>query len=284
MKKLESKLILIEGLPSTGKSTTAELTKEILDEMNIDNELVLEGNLDHPADYDGVAYFTKNQLKKLKNKYSEYEEFINKIVEKREEGHFISYIKRIKEYGDDFPKELFREIKKYDIYEIPLDLNRKLILNKWERFMKKVQKQDKVYIFECVFIQNPVTVSIIRNNASIDTAYSYIKELKDIIDELNPVLIYLEQNDIESSFNKVIEERPEWWLDFFIDYYTNYEFGEERNLEGLKGTIKGLKEIDSIQKELISKLEMQKYTLDNSHYNLEKSKNNIKNILKGIIK
>ena len=111
MKKLESKLILIEGLPSTGKSTTAELTKEILDEMNIDNELVLEGNLDHPADYDGVAYFTKNQLKKLKNKYSEYEEFINKIVEKREERHFISYIKRIKEYEDDFPKELFREIK-----------------------------------------------------------------------------------------------------------------------------------------------------------------------------
>ena len=109
---MDTKLILFEGLPSTGKSTTAEITKEILDEMNIDNKLFLEGNLEHPADYDGVAYFTESQFKILRNKYNKYKQFINKITEKREDGYFISYIKRIKEYGDNFPKELFKEIKK----------------------------------------------------------------------------------------------------------------------------------------------------------------------------
>ncbi len=62
---LNTKLIIVEGLPGFGKSTTANLLYDILIEKNIDVELFLEGNLDHPADYEGVSCFNKSEFKSM---------------------------------------------------------------------------------------------------------------------------------------------------------------------------------------------------------------------------
>ena len=277
---MQTRLILIEGLPSSGKSTTAEMVKTILDEQNIENELYLEGNLDHPADYDRVAYFNEKEYEELIENNSEQSEFIKKITDQKESGYFISYYKRLKEYEDEFPEELFKEIAANDIYELPLDLNKKLILNNWKRFTKKAEQEDKVYIFECVFVQNPVTVSVIRDNADFGYALNYVEDVLALVKELNPVLIYLKQDNIEKSFKKVIDERPEWWLDFFIDYYTNREFGQAQDLKDLEGTLKGLKEIGQIQSDLIKSLEIEKHIINNSEFNREKTKKELEDILK----
>ena len=277
---MQTRLILIEGLPSSGKSTTAEMVKTILDEQDIENELYLEGNLDHPADYDRVAYFNEDEYEELIENHSEKAEFIKKITDQKDSGYFISYYKRLKEYEDEFPEELFKEIAANDIYELPLDLNKKLILNNWKRFVKKAGQEDKVYIFECVFVQNPVTVSVIRDNADFGYALNYVEDVLALVNELNPVLIYLKQDNIEKSFKKVIDERPEWWLDFFIDYYTNREFGQAQDLKDLEGTLKGLKEIGQIQSNLIESLEIEKHIINNSEFNREKTKKELEDILK----
>jgi len=277
---VQTRLILIEGLPSSGKSTTAEMVKTILDERDIKNELYLEGNLDHPADYDRVAYFNEEEYKKLIENNSEEVEFIKKITEQKESGYFIAYSKRLKEYENEFPEELFKEIAANDIYELPLDLNKELILNNWKRFVKKARQKDKVYIFECVFVQNPVTVSVIRDNSDFAYARNYVEDVLALVEELNPVLIYLKQDNIEKSFKKVIDERPEWWLDFFIDYYTNREFGQAQDLKDLEGTLQGLKEIGQIQSDLIENLEMEKHVINNSHFKKEKTKKELEDILK----
>jgi adenylate kinase family enzyme len=280
VKKVQTRLILIEGLPSSGKSTTAEMVKTILDEQDIENELYLEGNLDHPADYDRVAYFNEKDYEELIENNSEKAEFIKKITDQKELGFFISYSKRLKEYQDEFSEELFKEIASNDIYELPLDLNKELILNNWKRFVKKARQADKVYIFECVFVQNPVTVSIIRDNADFSYALNYVEDVLALVKELNPVLIYLKQDNIEKSFKKVIEERPEWWLDFFIDYYTNREFGQAQDLKDLEGTLQGLKKIGQIQSDLIERLEIEKHIINNSEFNREKTKKELEDILK----
>ena len=276
---MNSKLLLVEGLPSTGKTTIAQIIKSILDEENINNEIYLEGNLDHPADYDRVAYFSKEEYIYFLEGNRKYQDLIEKITEAKEEGYFIRYSKQKKKLADKFPDELFKKIYQRDIYELPLELNKKLILNKWQRFADKAKKEDKVYIFECVFIQNPITVSIISENEPKEYAFNYVMDLLNIVEELNPKLFYLQQDNIEESFQKVINERPEWWLDFFIDYYNKREFGKANNFQGLEGTFKGLKKIDEIQLELFHKLNMEKYIINNSHYDEDKIKSKLKNLL-----
>lgn len=49
-------LILIEGLPGSGKSTIAKMVSEILIDQGKQVQLFQEGNLDHPADYEGVVF------------------------------------------------------------------------------------------------------------------------------------------------------------------------------------------------------------------------------------
>jgi tRNA uridine 5-carbamoylmethylation protein Kti12 len=54
-----SRLILVEGIPGSGKTSTANFIQKWLDEHGFANRLFLEGDLDHPADYESVAYFSR---------------------------------------------------------------------------------------------------------------------------------------------------------------------------------------------------------------------------------
>ncbi|MGF7058239.1 hypothetical protein [Brassicibacter mesophilus] len=276
---MKSKLIIVEGLPGSGKSTAAKTIKELLDEYKISNELILEGNLDHPADYDGVAYFTKNEYDNLLKKYKQHYDFIEEISEHQIDGIFIPFVKLRFVDEIEFPDGLFDEIAQHDIYELTFEVHRKLLVERWERFAELVKVRDEVYIFECCFIQNPVTVSMIRDNAEFDITKAYIKDLEKAVAELNPILIYLNQDNIEESFKRIIEERPIEWYEGFLDYYTNQGYGKEHNLYGLEGTLEILKERKSVEQEIIDLLEIKKAVIDNTDMDLNNLKNQIKNIL-----
>jgi hypothetical protein len=68
--------------------------------------------------------------------------------------------------GSSTPDGFFERALKHDIYELPLDLNIKLITENWKRFGDRAKKENMVYIFECCFIQNPVTVGMVKYGAS----------------------------------------------------------------------------------------------------------------------
>ena len=280
MIKINTKLIIIEGLPGFGKTTTAKITKQILDEYEIENELYLEGNLDHPADFDKVAHYNIKEYKKLLNDNPKYKSFIKKITKKDDEDFYIDYQKQKLKYQDEFPNELYKIISKNDIYELPFKRNKRLIVDNWNKFSKKALDNNKLYIFECCFIQNPVTISLIRDNNDFENTYNYIEELLKNIKDLNPILIYIDQANLDKTFKKVAKERPKKWLDFFIEYYTEQGYGLKNNLTGLEGTLEVLKKRYNYEKEIFKMLNMKKYLLNNTKYNEKLMENKLKEIIK----
>lgn len=98
-----------------------------------------------------------------------------------------------------FDEETFNDITKNDIYELPIEIHKELIISRWNEFVNNYINEDKVVIFECCFIQNPVTVSMVKNNSPKDVTMSYINSLAKKIVPLEPVLIYVEQEDIKAS-------------------------------------------------------------------------------------
>ncbi|MDH6672709.1 hypothetical protein M2277_003371 [Paenibacillus sp. LBL] len=56
-------------------------------------------------------------------------------------------------------------MSKQDVYELLLDLNRRLITERWEAFAEQALHEPVVMIFECCFIQNPVTVGMVKHDA-----------------------------------------------------------------------------------------------------------------------
>jgi adenylate kinase family enzyme len=273
--KIENKLIIVEGLPGFGKTTAAKIIKNILDDFEIENELFLEGNLDHPADYDKVTHFNIKEYKKLLSDYPEYKSFIKKITEKINEDFFIHYHKQKSKYQDDFSDEIYEIISKNDVYELPFKKNKRLIVNNWNKFSKTASSENKVYIFECCFIQNPVTVSLIRDNKNFKETFNYITELLDVVRNLNPILFYIDQEDLDFTFKKIVNERSQEWLVSFIDYYTKQGYGLDNNLTGLKGALEVFKYRYSIENKIFKKLKMNKNIINNTGYNKKQLKKNI---------
>ncbi|MDT8718362.1 hypothetical protein IAI10_16975 [Clostridium sp. 19966] len=272
---MTTKLIIVEGLPGSGKSTTAEALYNILKNRGINAELYSEGNVDHPADFDGAAYFTKEEFIELKHFYSKSDKLLEEIKIEYEEGYIIQYRKLIEQQKICFVEELYKEIIKHDIYELPLEMHKSLILSRWKEFVREYANKDKVVIFECCFIQNPVTVSMIRNNADKEFTKNYIMELADIILPLEPVLIYVNQRNIKTAFINAVNTRPKEWFQGFTGYYTKQGYGLANNLSGLEGVIKVLEARRKLEEGIYEAIKLNKYRIDNSEFDVNLLENKI---------
>jgi len=277
---MKTKLIMIEGLPSSGKSTIAQITDEILNENETVHKIFYEGNLDHPADYDGVSFLNFQEFNELICKYEKYSDLIKMNSIRKDENFLIPYANIKNKLGTQFPNELLNDIVKYDIYELPLDTHIDLILDRWMNFADNAMQGKSTYIFECCFIQNPITVSMLRDNSRKEITINYIKRLAKIIEPLNPILLYVDTISVEQSFRKVFVERPDSWLEGFIYYYTKRGFGKANKKDGIEGTIEVLKSRKALELEILDILDMKKQIIDNSLYDYKKTKKEISNIIK----
>jgi hypothetical protein len=277
---MNTKLILVEGLPGCGKSTTARLINDILTEMNVETELFLEGNLDHPADYDGVSCFTEEEFDELVSMNEEYRDVLTEHVMKKGRNYFLPYQKIRNEIGEAFPDELANTIFTKDIYELPLEKNIELITDKWAEFSIKARTENKVYIFECCFIQNPVTVGMVKHGASKEAVMNYVTRLSTTIECLNPELIYVEQSDLPFSFQKAVKERSKEWSQGFIDYYTSQGYGKKHHYTGIEGTLKVLEARREVESEIFDALRLNKQKINNSQYDMSEYKSRLEELIK----
>lgn len=265
---MNTKLIIVEGLPGFGKSTTAQLINDILSQNKIEVELFLEGNLNHPADYDGVSCFNKFEFDRLLSNSGDFKEVLLKRVLKKGSNYLLPYRKIKNEFGDQFSDELFNDISRNDIYELPFYKNVELIADKWQDFAEIALEDDKVYIFECCFIQNPLTIGMIKYGEQKEKIINYVMKVAKIIENLNPMLFYVEQDDLEFSFRKALKERNPEWSTGIVDYYTNQGYGKEHNHSGVEGAIKVLEARRNLELEIFDMLKMKKEKINNTKYEI----------------
>lgn len=278
---MAKRLVLIEGLPGSGKSTIAEMVSEILIEKGKEVQLFQEGNLDHPADYEGVAFYDAGDFESLLKTHEEYTEILKSHAIAHDQGYLIPYRKMREQWGIELPNHIVQDIFSRDIYEIPFAQNVKLITEKWQDFTQDVlsTNDDCITIFECCFIQNPLTMGLVKCNQSKEQNVQYVLELGRIIHALNPLLIYIDQKDISYTFDKAVRERPKEWSEGFIHYYTNQGLGQAQGYQGVKGTVQVLQERKKLESEIYGLLQMDKVWLDNSDYDREACRHKLEKIL-----
>lgn len=276
------KLVLIEGLPGSGKSTHAKWAAEILTELGVEARLCMEGDLDHPADYDGVACYRPEEYFSLLLEYGTYRELLEANAFRSGERYFIPYRKMKNARPDEVPDELVNLLFRNDIYELPLDQNADLIAEKWTDFGAEAGKRKGSWVFECCFIQNPLTVGMVKLNAPKETLIRYVERLEQAVSGLDPLLIYIDQEDVDRSFRKAVEERPKEWSEGFIHYYTeqDHSFAKSHGLTGVEGTVEVLRRKRELALEIMGGLRIHKRIINNTAYDPVKSKAELREILK----
>ncbi|WP_179884918.1 hypothetical protein [Bacillus sp. AFS015802] len=232
---MHTNLIIVEGIPGSGKSTTAKFIKQHLEREGIEVKLFQEGDSRHPADYESTACLNEEQFKGILEKFPEHRKTIQECAKKKGNQYFIPY-------RDFFETDssLVESLASYDVYELDLDTFEEVSLNYWKEFMEQTEFGEDVYIFECCFLQNPFTKFIAKHNAEPKRLENYLMKVSSLIRPLHPLLFYFYQENIDQSFHRVYEERSQEWREFFTDYHVNQGFGKVNGLKGYQGLLEYL--------------------------------------------
>lgn len=263
-----TKLYLVEGLPCSGKSTTAKWISEKLSSLGKKVIVVDEGSGNHPADYEFHAYIEKNELQKLDTRLQEK---IKQSSEPKENG----YIVPLSQYAD----EDFETLLLYKIYDfLPWEAEMPQMINRWREFAENAIKEDTVYVFNCVFLQNPMCETMMRFHFTQDQSLEYITKIQEIIRPLNPTVIYLKTDDIADSVRETAKERP-GWLDAVIDYHVNSGYGRSINAQGFDGYLLCLEERQRRELYILDKLSVRKLIVHNARLDWKRAYHEITKIL-----
>ncbi len=100
-----SKLILIEGIPGSGKTTAAQFVANWLQNRAYSTALSLEGDLDHPADFESVACLDEDEYNALVRQFPAYQDLIDWKARLCGSERFYSY-RKLQMERDDLPVEL----------------------------------------------------------------------------------------------------------------------------------------------------------------------------------
>lgn len=238
-----TRLYIVEGLPCSGKSSTAQFIADTLTAHGQTVRYIDEGTGDHPADY-------------------EFHAFVN--------GRVIPLSK--------IPPEELDTYLPHKIYDgLPWTAEAPLMLNKWRQFVQEADA-DTVYIFNCVLLQNPMCETMIRFNMAERESAAHIRALAGIIAPMEPTIVYLHNDDIEESVRRTAAERP-GWLDAVIPYHVGGGYGESIGASGFDGYIACLRERQLREERILRSLPVNAITLDNPQRDWPAAHDRLRSIL-----
>lgn len=271
---MKNRLILIEGIPGSGKSTISSKVRDYLENKGIKVKLYNEGE-GHPADMAWNAYISMEEYNELLKSNPNHEEKIKEHSRVENDYAIVAYTRL--GLGEN-EKDLIKFFQDHEVCDgrVSLELFKNLHLKRWSNFAKTVDS-DSVVIFECAYLQNHVNELMGANNKDIDFIINYMMELIKTVEELQPKLIYLSQEDINETISRVSDERRSsnkeiWpdWIDMVIEYVENSKYGKANNLKGFEGVIDFLKARKEIEFKVIENLNIDKSIIFNKDYNWDK--------------
>lgn len=103
----------------------------------------------------------------------------------------------------------------------------------------------------------------------------YIESIAEIIRSLNPVVIYLKNDDIADSAERDSARRP-GRLEAVINYHTQGVYGKSIGAKGMDGYIRCLKERQRRELAILEHIPIERLVLDNPQRNWQQAKTKIR--------
>ncbi len=262
---MKAKLIMVEGIPGSGKSTFAQKIADYYRNKGIKVDIFNEGQA-HPADLAWSACVPLDLLDKLLLKYSGLESKIRKNMHINGDYAIIAYTQV---ETDD--RSFYEEFEDYEVYDnrVAFETFCNLHYGRWEAFGKHADGKDTLNIFECAFFQNHVNELQNYQLANKTDIENHLNKLLYSVLNLSPVIIYLSQPDIRETIERVAKERVSEhsnWIDRVVEYVENTPYGKIKKLKGFDGVIRCMEDRKQIELEILKKLPINTVIIENDDY------------------
>ena len=281
---MKTKLILFEGIPGSGKSTFAHNSDLFLKKAGVDSLLYEEGCL-HPANLDGYCIIPVTNLDELCSAFPE--------CEKKIRAHAIitgdyALIQRQKNYHPN--SNIFRYLQKYAVWDNGLDflLFKELHLERWRRFSLNLKDTGKTAIFECAFLQDHITELMLYYEKTKYEIVEYFAGLESTISNLNPFLIYLRQENVKETIDRVAVQRVDTdndtsWAKNVAEMISESPYGKTNHLSGYEGLIDFFSRRKEVDLFVLSSLKMRHIIVDNNSYDWNSVREEVLQIIKNLV-
>lgn len=211
---IDSRLIMLEGMPSTGKTTNSRFIHTQLERSHMKAEWIHEVAMPHPVLFFDEVGMTYDEYDGFIKTYPEAAEILNHLAVFKKSTVGIHLPEIQWNYRDKIGENVYQALLEFDVWNVPLDVYKKFALEKWAHFTEKALKnRNEVYIIDSAIFQFQIFIFLLKNRPYKELQ-SFIKQIEDIIQPLNPCLIFFRRENTEATIDYLENDRGTSYLEY----------------------------------------------------------------------
>ncbi|MFD0716415.1 hypothetical protein [Paenibacillus sp. GCM10027626] len=223
----QTKLILMEGLPSTGKSTNSGFLLEQMEKNGQRAKWVHEVARPHPTLFFFEASLDEIEYRDYISRYPHTASILEKQTTKHRNSYGIDLLEIEWNQFEFFGEDAFLDLKQYDVWNYPIDRYVEIAAEKWTSFVKKQMASDEIVILDSSIFQFQI-YSFLLAGKSYEDLRSFIRELFDIITPLNPTLVYLYRENTNDTIDFLVRDRGMHFMESIWERDRNRPYYKDR--------------------------------------------------------
>ena len=167
-----------------------------------------------------------------------------------------------------FPAEFIHEFNKRNPVQVG-DLTgvvewQEAVRDKWEQFLQDTLRENQsITLMDAAFLQCPVS-ELLERGADTGHICSFVTRIRDRIQTLRPVVIYLYQQNIESAMRSTFESRSTTWQQKVTTFLIDTPFARKHSATGFDLYLELNRQIRQICDEIVEKLPFRVIRIDTS--------------------
>ncbi|MCL2351761.1 MAG: hypothetical protein FWC55_04425 [Firmicutes bacterium] len=228
-----TRLIMLEGLPGTGKTTNSAFLQIQLERNGYGADWIHEVSRPQPLLFFGEACLTDGEYEAFSRTYPEAARVFGRIAVFLKNRVWIDLPEAEWNYLGLIGEDAFRALKEFDAWTVPLVKYKTLALERWAYFTEKALRDaDTIYILDSAVFQAQIFWFLL-NNEPYEDLERFVGQLLDIVRPLNPCLIYFYRDDPEATVGFLEKTRgiqclqDIWERDKSKPYYRDKPAGAE---------------------------------------------------------
>lgn len=225
---MDSRLILLEGMPSTGKTTNSRFIQIQLERQGIGTEWIHEIAMPHPVLFFDEVGFTKDEYRHFIKEYPAAVGILDKIAIARENTVTVDLNLIQWYYKDEFDQGTYQALSQFDTWEFPIEKYKLFALDKWNYFTRQVlHNESKVYIVDSAIFQYQI-FRFLFENRPCEELQDFVSEIGDIIKPLHPSLVFLYRENAEATIDYLEKDRGTSYLEYLYQRDKNQPYYQDK--------------------------------------------------------